>query len=70
MLYRCGTLSGGERNRLLLARLFARPANVLRKKRNAAVSLIQQLVGVLLALRPKSAVKRSPYCRFGAEPNW
>jgi ABC transport system ATP-binding/permease protein len=26
---RCKTLSGGERNRLLLARLFARPANVL-----------------------------------------
>jgi len=27
--HRCGTSSGGERNRLLLARLFARPANVL-----------------------------------------
>ena len=26
---RCASLSGGERNRLLLARLFARPANVL-----------------------------------------
>ena len=26
---RCSSLSGGERNRLLLARLFARPANVL-----------------------------------------
>ena len=26
---RIGVLSGGERNRLLLARLFARPANVL-----------------------------------------
>jgi ATP-binding cassette subfamily F protein uup len=25
----CSSLSGGERNRLLLARLFARPANVL-----------------------------------------